>query len=149
MTKDVEDSGEWVQERERLRGQDGYYPECCEAAECVISLGQLKIKARGQNLTCERMHGTSTHNQCHRQMEQNKTASFTGSRCNHRSTEKPLHCAIPHYHAIIQSKILQTQKHTNAFQGNLWKHFTSRLCVCVYKLSASNILIMCFNILFY
>ncbi len=97
-----------TRERERLRGQDGHYPECCEAAECVISLGQLKIKARGQNLTCERMHGTSTHNQCHRQMEQNKTASFTGSRRNHRSTEKPLHCAIPHYHAIIQSKILQT-----------------------------------------
>lgn len=87
-TKDVEDCGEWVREREKGRetGQERHYPECCQAAESVISLGQLKIKVQGQNLTCERMHGTSTYNQCHHQMEQNKTASFTGSRHNHRKT---------------------------------------------------------------
>ncbi len=127
----MEDSGEWV--------QDGHYPECCKAAESVISLGQLKIKARGQNLTCERMHGTSTHNQCHRQMEQNKTASFTGSRRNHRSTEKPLHCAIPYYHAIIQSKILHTPfeiRHTKMHKCIPRKHFTSRLCVCISLMQA-------------
>jgi len=98
-----------TRERETETGQERHYPECCQAAETesVISLGQLKIKVQGQNLTCERMHGTSTHNQCHHQMEQNKTASFTGSRHNPRKTTELLSTTLECHNPIEDTHFKQ------------------------------------------